>query len=98
MHPRAFHILALALTAVVRAGCDDKTKWYSGLRSIIKNCPSLSQNSSDQDELLDIFRKCVQQGAIDTLDTLLKNDVITIFDGIDLIRLHPNDENNTDYK
>lgn len=97
MHPRAFHILALALTAVVRVGCDDKTKWYSGLRSIIKNCPSLSQNSSDQDEF-DIFRKCLQQRAIDTLDTLLNDDVITIFDGIDLIRLHPHDENNTDYE
>ncbi|XP_024873140.1 uncharacterized protein LOC112455457 [Temnothorax curvispinosus] len=98
MHPRAFHVLALTLTAVVRAGCDDKTKWYSGLRSIIKNCPSLSQNSSDQDELLDIFRKCVQQRAIDTLDTLLDDDVITIYDGVDLIRLRPNDENNTEYK
>ncbi|XP_077281155.1 DUF1676 domain-containing protein Osi23 [Temnothorax americanus] len=96
MHPRAFHVLALTLTAVVRAGCDDKTKWYSGLRSIIKNCPSLSQNSSDQDELLDIFRKCVQQRAIDTLDTLLDDDVITIYDGVDLIRLRPNDENNSD--
>ncbi|XP_025990090.1 uncharacterized protein LOC105197861 [Solenopsis invicta] len=98
MHPRAFHVLALALTAVVRAGCDDKTKWYSGLRSIIKNCPSVSQNSSDQDELLDIFRRCVQQRAIDTLDILLNEDVITLFDGVDLIRLHSNDENNTEYK
>lgn len=98
MHPRAFHVLAFALTAVVRASCDDKTKWYSELRSIIKNCPSVSGNSSDQDELLDIFRRCVQHRAIDILDTFLDNDVITIFDGIDLIRLHPNDENNTEYK
>ncbi|KYQ54190.1 hypothetical protein ALC60_06733 [Trachymyrmex zeteki] len=97
MHPRAFHILAFMLTAVVRADCDDKTKWYSELRSIIKNCPSVTQNSSDQDELLDIFRKCVQQRAIDTLDTLLDDDVITIFNGVDLIRLHSNDENNTEY-
>ncbi|XP_025074941.1 uncharacterized protein LOC105430372 isoform X1 [Pogonomyrmex barbatus] len=98
MHPRAFHVLALALTVVVRANCDDKTKWFSGLRSIIKNCPSMSRNSSDQDELLDIFRRCVQQRAIDTLDTLLDDDVITIFDGINLIRLSSNDENNTEYK
>ncbi|XP_012054497.1 PREDICTED: uncharacterized protein LOC105617551 [Atta cephalotes] len=98
MHPRAFHVLAFMLTAVVRAGCDDKTKWYSELRSIIKNCPSMTQNSSDQDELLDIFRRCVQQRAIDTLDTLLDDDVITIFNGVDLIRLHSNDENNTEYK
>ncbi|KAL0113060.1 hypothetical protein PUN28_012349 [Cardiocondyla obscurior] len=98
MHPRGLHVLVLALAAVVRSGCDDKTKWYSGLRSIIKNCPSLSRNSSEQDELLDSFRKCVQQRAIDTLDSLLEDDVITIFDGVDLIRLHPNDENYTEYK
>ncbi|XP_018401686.1 PREDICTED: uncharacterized protein LOC108778875, partial [Cyphomyrmex costatus] len=87
------------LTAVViKASCDDKTNGYSELRSIIKNCPSVTRNSSDQDELLDIFRRCVQQRTIDTLNTLLNDDVITIFDGIDLIRLHPNDENNTEYK
>ncbi|XP_028049117.1 uncharacterized protein LOC105829929 [Monomorium pharaonis] len=98
MHLRAFHVLALALTVVVRADCDDKTKWYSELRSIIKNCPSMSRNSSDQDELLDVFRRCVQHRAIGTLDTLFDQDVITIFDGIDLIRLYSNDKNNTEYK
>jgi len=98
MHPRAFHVFAFILIAIVRAGCDDETKWYSELQSVIKNCPSVSRNNSDQDELLDIFRKCVQQRAIDTLDTFLDDDVITIFDGVDLIRLRPNDENNMEYK
>lgn len=98
MHPRALHVLALALTAVVRAGCDDKTKWYSGLRYILKNCPFESRNSSSQDELLEAFRRCVQQKAINTLDGLFNTDVISVFDGIDLVRFRPSNGNNTKWK
>ncbi|XP_032679235.1 uncharacterized protein LOC116847867 isoform X2 [Odontomachus brunneus] len=98
MHPRALHVLALAVTAVVRAGCDDKVKWYSGLRSMLKNCPSESRNSSGQDELLKTFRRCVQRRVVDTLDALLDENVITVFDGVDLVRFRPNNENSTEYK
>ncbi|XP_012231165.2 uncharacterized protein [Linepithema humile] len=98
MHPRALHVLALALTAAVRAGCDDKTKWYSGLRSMLKNCPLESQNSIGQDDSLEAFRNCVQQRAIDTLDTLLNENVIPVFNGVDLIRVRPKDENDTKSK
>ncbi|RLU18280.1 hypothetical protein DMN91_008636 [Ooceraea biroi] len=96
MHSRALHVLALALTAVVRAGCDDKAKWYSELRHILKNCPFESRNGSGQDELLEAFRRCVQQRAINTLDALFNNDVIPVFDGIDLVRYHKaSNENST---
>lgn len=98
MLPRALHVLALALTAIVRAGCDDKTKWYSGLRSMLKNCPLESQNSIGQDELLETFRSCVQQRTIDALDTLLNENVIPVFDAVDLIRVRPKDENDTKSK
>lgn len=95
MHPRAFHVLALVLIAVVRAGCDDKARWYSGLRSVLQNCSPESRNSSGQDELLDIFKGCMQQRIVDTLDAFLDNDIIPVFEGIDLIRFRPNDDNNT---
>jgi len=98
MHPRALHILALALAAVVRTGCDDKAKWYSGLRYILKNCPSEARNGTSQDELLEAFRRCVQQRAINSLDALLNDDVISVFDGIELIRFRGNDENSTKSK
>ncbi|CAL1676546.1 unnamed protein product [Lasius platythorax] len=98
MHPRAFHVLALALTAVVRAGCDDKARWYYGLRSVLKNCSPESRNSSGQDELLEIFKGCVQQRIVDTLDVFLDDDIIPIIEGIDLIRFRPNDENSTESK
>lgn len=98
MHPRALHMLALALSAVVRAGCDDKVKWYSGLRSILKNCPSEHRNSSGQDDFLETFRRCVQQRIVDTLDAVLDEDIITVFDGVELIRFRPSDENSTEYK
>ncbi|GAB1865968.1 hypothetical protein CAJAP_07047 [Camponotus japonicus] len=93
MHPRAFHVLALVLIAVVRAGCDDKARWYSGLRSVLQNCSPESRNSSGQDELLEIFKGCMQQRIVDTLDTFLDNDIIPVFEGIDLIRFRPNDDN-----
>lgn len=95
MHPRAFHVLALVLIAVVRAGCDDKARWYSGLRSVLQNCSPESRNSSGQDELLDIFKGCMQQRIVDTLDAFLDNDIIPVFEGIDLIRFRPNDDNST---
>ncbi|XP_070152227.1 uncharacterized protein Osi23 [Polyergus mexicanus] len=98
MHPRAFHILALALTAVVRADCDDKARWYSELRSVLKNCSPESWNSSGQDELLEIFKGCVQQRIVNTLDALLDDDIIPIFEGIDLIRFRSNDENSAEFK
>ncbi|XP_011253775.1 uncharacterized protein LOC105249764 [Camponotus floridanus] len=95
MHPRAFHVLALALIAVVRVGCDDKARWYSGLRSVLQNCSPESRNSSGQDELLEIFKGCIQQRIVDTLDVFLDNDIIPVFEGIDLIRFRPNDDNST---
>lgn len=95
MHSRAFHVLALALTAVVRADCDDKARWYSGLRSVLKNCSPESQNNSGQDELLEIFKGCVQQRIVNTLDAFLDDDIIPVFEGIDLIRFRLNDENST---
>ncbi|KAM0731915.1 hypothetical protein ACS0PU_001457 [Formica fusca] len=98
MHPRAFHVLALALTAVVRADCDDKARWYSELRSVLKNCSPESWNSSGQDELLEIFKGCVQQRIVNTMDALLDDDIIQIFEGIDLIRFRSNDENSTEFK
>lgn len=98
MHPRALHVLLLAVTAVVRAACDDKVKWYSGLRSMLKNCPSESRNSSGQDEILETFKRCVQRRVINTLDALLDEDIISVFDGVDLVRFRPNNDNSTDYK
>jgi len=65
---------------------------------MLKNCPLEPQNNIGQDELLEIFRSCVQQRAIDTLDTLLNENVIPVFDGVDLIRVRPKDENNTKSK
>ncbi|XP_014484386.1 PREDICTED: uncharacterized protein LOC106749454 [Dinoponera quadriceps] len=98
MHPRALHVLVLAVIAVVRAGCDDKIKWYSGLRSMLKNCPTELRNSSGQDEILETFRRCVQRRIVDTLDALLDENVISVFDGIDLVRFHLSDENSTEHK
>lgn len=100
MHPRALHILVFVLCAVIRAGCDDKVKWYSGIQSMLKNCPSEYRNSSGPDEFLEIFRRCVQQKIVESLDALFDEDIITIFDGIDLIRFRPdpNVDNSTKYK
>ncbi|XP_029165363.1 uncharacterized protein LOC114936356 [Nylanderia fulva] len=99
MHPRALHVLALALTAVVRADCDDKVRWYSGLRSMLKNCSPESRNNSGRDEkLLEIFKGCVQQRIADTLDVFLDDDVIPIIEGLDLIRFRPTAKNSTESK
>ncbi|XP_025157095.1 uncharacterized protein LOC105188257 isoform X2 [Harpegnathos saltator] len=97
MHPRALHMLTLAVTTVVRSSCDDKVKWYSGLRSMLKNCPLESRNNSEQVEILETFRRCVQRRVVDTLDALLDEDVIAVFHGVDLVRFRPNDENSTEY-
>ncbi|KAL6440384.1 hypothetical protein ACFW04_003134 [Cataglyphis niger] len=98
MHPRAFHVLALALIAVVRVDCDDKARWYSELRSVLKNCSPESWNSFGQDEVLEIFKGCVQQRIVNTLDAFLDDDVIPVFEGIDLIRFRSNDKNSTEFK
>lgn len=98
MHSRAFHVLALALTAVVRADCDDKARWYSGLRSVLKNCSPEFRNNSGQDELLEIFKGCMQQRIVDALDAFLDDDIIPIFEGIDLIRFRPSENSTREFK
>ncbi|KAG7197000.1 hypothetical protein KM043_017536 [Ampulex compressa] len=86
MHPRAFFVLVLVLALGRGIRCEDKTGWYSGLRTVFKNCPSESWNASAQDEFLEMFRRCLQTRALTALDTFLEDDVIPVFDGLDLVR------------
>ncbi|EFN83019.1 hypothetical protein EAI_05669 [Harpegnathos saltator] len=65
---------------------------------MLKNCPLESRNNSEQVEILETFRRCVQRRVVDTLDALLDEDVIAVFHGVDLVRFRPNDENSTEYK
>ncbi|XP_060829637.1 uncharacterized protein LOC132914496 [Bombus pascuorum] len=95
MHPRAFYVFILVILVTDGASCDDNTKWYTGLRTVLQNCPLESWNNSGQDEFLEKFRKCVQEHALAALDALLVDDIIPVFEGLDLVRFHE-DKNFTD--
>ncbi|XP_017890817.1 uncharacterized protein LOC108631418 [Ceratina calcarata] len=97
LHPSAFYVSALVLLAALLgdACCDDRATWYNGLRTLLKNCPLDPWNNSEQD-FLEKFRACVQEHALATLDSLLANDVIPVFDGLNLIRLNEDRVNSTD--
>lgn len=88
MHLRAFYVSVFVTLVAGDAGCVDNTNWYTGLRSVLKDCPLESWNNSGQDEFLEKFRKCVQERALAALDSLLTDDVIPVFEGLDLIRFH----------
>lgn len=90
MHPHPLIVILLLFVVVERSNCDEKTEWYFGLRSALKNCPSIPWNNLSQDDFLDIFRQCIQQRALNFLDSLLVDDIIPVIDGIDLIRFHDN--------
>ncbi|XP_076683898.1 DUF1676 domain-containing protein Osi23 isoform X2 [Andrena cerasifolii] len=94
MHPRAFYALALVLLAG-NAGCEDRTRWFSSLSTVLKNCPQESWNSSGQEEFLEKFRRCVQERVLASLDTLLRGDVIPVFAGLDLVRFQEDGVNST---
>lgn len=93
-HPRAFYVLALVLLAG-NAGCVDRARWFSSLRTVLKNCPQESWNSSGQEEFLEKFRRCVQERALASLDALLGDDVIPVFAGLDLVRFQEDGVNST---
>ncbi|XP_076232882.1 DUF1676 domain-containing protein Osi23 [Calliopsis andreniformis] len=95
MHLRAFSVFALTLFVVDNARCDDKTSWYSGLRIVLKNCPQESWNYAGQYDFLEKFRRCVQERAAAVLDSLLADDVIPIFDGLNLVRYQEDSINST---
>ncbi|CAD1469634.1 unnamed protein product [Heterotrigona itama] len=94
MHPRAFYMSVLVILVADGACCDDN-RWYTGLRTVLKNCPLESWNSSWQDEFLEKFRKCMQEHALAALDSLLADDIIPVFEGLDLVRFQE-DRNSTD--
>ncbi|XP_043503555.1 uncharacterized protein LOC122525057 [Polistes fuscatus] len=90
MHRLSLIVYLLLFVVTERSNCDDKAEWYFGLRSALKNCPSMPWNNLSQDDFLDIFRQCIQQRALNFLDSLLIDDVIPVIDGIDLIRFQDN--------
>lgn len=90
MHLRPLTVILLLFAVTDISYCDDKTEWYFGLRSALKNCPSTPWNNLSQDDFFDTFRQCIQQRALNFLDSLLVDDIIPIIDGIDLIRFHDN--------
>ncbi|XP_054009744.1 uncharacterized protein LOC128893038 isoform X1 [Hylaeus anthracinus] len=92
MHPRALYLFALVLSL---AGCEEKARWYSGLQTVLKNCPVESWNNPGQDDFLEKFRRCVQDRALAALDSLLEDDVIPVFDGLDLVRFQEKRINST---
>lgn len=91
MHPRAPVVFALVFLAAGCVNCEDKTRWYSGLRAVLNNCPLESWTNSGPDDFLETFRKCVQEHALAALDSLLVDDIIPVFDGLDLVRYHQPD-------
>lgn len=95
MHPRAFYVFALAFFVIGNVGCDEKAPWYSGLQTVFKNCPMGSWSNVGQDDFLEKFRRCVQEHALAALDSLLKEDVIPVFDGLNLVRLQKTTDNYT---
>lgn len=95
MHPRAFNVFALILLIAGNAECDGKTSWYSGLRTVFKDCPQESWNNAGQDEFLEKFRRCVQERALAILDSHLADDIIPVFDGLDLVRYQEGPVNST---
>ncbi|XP_015183686.1 PREDICTED: uncharacterized protein LOC107070217 [Polistes dominula] len=90
MHRHSLIVFLLLFVITERSNCDDKAEWYFGLRSALKNCPSMPWNNLSQDDFIDIFRQCIQQRALNFLDSLLIDDVIPVIDGIDLIRFQDN--------
>ncbi|XP_043263689.1 uncharacterized protein LOC122403942 [Colletes gigas] len=89
MHPRALYVFAIVVHATRSVECEDKVRWYSGLRTVLKNCPPESWNMDPgQDEFFETFRRCVQDRALAAFDSLLDDDVIPVFDGLDLVRFH----------
>ncbi|XP_047356560.1 D(1)-like dopamine receptor isoform X2 [Vespa velutina] len=90
MHPHPLIVILLLFVVTERSNCDDKAEWYFGLRSALKNCPSMPWNNLSQDDFFDVFRQCIQQRALNFLDSLLVDDIIPVIDGIDLIRFQDN--------
>ncbi|CAK9818455.1 hypothetical protein ANTQUA_LOCUS9816 [Anthophora quadrimaculata] len=96
MHLRAFYVFAAVFLVAVNAESDDTPRWYTNLRMILKNCPLDSWNNFVQDEFLQNFRKCMQEHVLSTLDSLLVKDVITIVDGLDLVKFQEDRMNSMD--
>ncbi|XP_012287237.1 uncharacterized protein LOC105703426 isoform X2 [Orussus abietinus] len=86
-------LLSVGGSNIIRG--DETTEWVQRLRSLLKDCPAVPWNGSSTEEFLIILRDCIQQYAVLAFDAFLEENVIPVFDGINLMRLHRNDTNVT---
>lgn len=98
MHLCAFYVFIFVIFMAGDARSDGNTNWYTGLHTVLKNCPLESWNNSRQDEFLETFRKCVQEHVLIALDALLADDIIPVFEGLVLVRYQKDRMNSTNGK
>lgn len=61
--------------------------WYGrGLRNLLNDCSTDTWNNPGQEDYFEKFRECVYHRALTAFDTVLNDDVIPLFDGLDLIK------------
>ena len=87
MRSRIFYLyLVILITGTKSYNGDEIAKWSLGLRTLLKNCPPVPWKNPARQNFFENFRSCLQRRALVVFDAFLDEDVIPIFDGLELVR------------
>lgn len=88
MRTRIFNLFLIVLISSVESDNDNVAKWSVGIRFLRKNCPHVPWNDPGHENFLATLQNCLQRRVLIAVDAFFDEDIIPIFDGIDLVRFN----------
>lgn len=88
MRSRIFNVFLIVLISGAASDKDNVAKWSVGLKFLLKNCPLVPWKDPGQERFLEALKNCLQRRVLIAVNAFFDEDIIPIFDGIDLVRLN----------
>ncbi|XP_043471555.1 uncharacterized protein LOC122504485 [Leptopilina heterotoma] len=87
MRSRILNLFLIVLITGAESDRDNVAKWSVGFKFLLKNCPLVPWKDPGQQGFLEALKNCLQRRVLIAVNAFFDEDIIPIFDGIDLVRL-----------